>query len=84
MNDKAKATIIPQKVRSLRDHVLKVGEGEFVVSVEVGLLDGFITDQSDLLWSQFSFCQLVQSLLQVLLTDEVVPVEIWTRTRTLH
>lgn len=73
---------VPQKVRSLGDHVLKVGERELVVSVEVGLLDGFVTHQRDLLGRQLPFGQLVQGLLQVLLTDEVVPVKVWTRSPT--
>lgn len=47
-----------------------------MVSVQVGLLDGFIAHQDDLLWGQLAFGQLVQSLLQVLLTDKVVPVEV--------
>lgn len=54
-----KLSVLPQKVGSLGDHVLKVGEGELGVSVEVGLLDGFITHQRDLLWSQLSFGQFV-------------------------
>lgn len=72
---------VPQEVRSLGDHVLKVGQGELVVSIEVGLLDGFVAHQRDLVCRQLPFGQLVQGLLQVLLTDEVVPVKVWTTTR---
>ena len=71
--------MVPQEVGSFGDHVLEVGEGELSVSVEVGLLDGFITYQPDLLGRQLSFGQFVQSLLQIVLTDEVVPVIVCNR-----
>jgi hypothetical protein len=71
---------VPQEIRSFGDHVLKVSKGELAVPVKVRLLDGLVTDQGDLLRGQLPFGQLVNGLLQVLLTDEVVPVEIWATT----
>lgn len=68
---------IPQEVRGLGDHVLKVSKGELAVSVKVSLLNGFVTHKRDLIGRQLPFGQLIQGLLQVLLTDEVVPVEVW-------
>ena len=73
--------MVPQEVRSFGDHVLEVSEGELSVPVEVGLLDCFITHQPDLLGCQLSFGQFVQSLLQIILTDEVVPVKVCNTAR---
>lgn len=71
----------PQEVGSFGDHVLEVSEGQLAVSVQVSLLDGFVTHQANLVRCQFPFGQQVEGLPQVLLADKIVPVEIWTRTR---
>lgn len=74
--------VVPDEVRSFRDHVLKVGEGQLVVSVQVGLLHGLVTHQHHLLRRQVSFGQLVEGFLQVFLTDEAVPVIVWATRGT--
>lgn len=65
---------VTEEVWSFGDHVFEVCEGEFVVSVEIGLLHDLLTDQRHLLRAQLPFGQLHHRLMQVLLTDEVIPV----------
>lgn len=65
-----------EEVGSLGNHVLKVREAQLAVAVQVGLLDDLVTHEHYLVLVQLGLGEPRQRALQVLLTDEVVRVEV--------